>query len=98
MCFVYLRIQPAIARFAVVVCLCLLGQTAAWAQGAAGVEPSASGLLIGLKPGVNEVLADQLDSGPESRDRLRQSTGCLTSVRSLSSIVRMSSLRNASTA
>ena len=71
MCFVYLGIQPAIARFAVVVCLCLLGQTAAWAQGAAGAEPSASGLLIGLKPGVNEVLADQLDSGPESRDRLR---------------------------
>jgi serine protease len=71
MCFAYLGIQPAIARFAAVVCLCLLGQTAAWAQGAAGVEPSASGLLIGLKPGVNEVLAAQLDSGLESRDRLR---------------------------
>ena len=67
----YLGIPPAVARSAVAACLCLLGQTAAWAQGATGAELAASGLLIGLKPGVNEVLAAQIDSGAEPRDRVR---------------------------
>jgi serine protease len=67
----YLGIHPTIARFAVAICLCLFGQAAAWAQGAAGAELAASGLLIGLKPGVNEVLAAQVDSGRQPHDRLQ---------------------------
>lgn len=70
MCVAAQGISRVIARFAAVACLGVLGSAAAWAQTSGDVEKAASGLLIGLKPGVNKELADNADRSP-TRDRVR---------------------------